>query len=113
MPDKPERRRRKIDNKTVIANYTGAINDKAVDAIFQFFGSARQSRDASLLSCTDEAEVDRIRKGFPTKMRGLSETERDKIIKSVCAQMKADKTKHRITFCYLMAEASGKVSALA
>ena len=46
-------------------------------------------------------------------MRGLSETERDKIIKSVCEQMKADKTKHRITFCYLMAEASGKVSALA
>ena len=102
-----------MDYKTDIAKYTASINDKAVDAIVKFCGIALQSRDASLVACTDEAEVDRIRKGFATKILGLNETESDKIIKQVCEQMKADKTKHRVTFYYLMAEASGKVGAIA
>jgi len=102
-----------MDYKTDIAKYTSSINDKAVDAIVKFCGIALQSRDASLVACTDEAEVDRIRKGFATKLLGLDEAASDKIIKQVCEQMKADKTKHRVTFYYLMAEASGKVGALA
>ena len=71
------------------------------------------ARDASLVACSDEAEVDRIRKGFASKMLGLDAAESDKVIKQVCEKMKADKTKHRVTFYYLMAEASGKVGALA
>lgn len=102
-----------MDHKTDIAKYTGSINDKAVDAIVKFCGIALQSRDASLVSCTDEAEVDRIRKGFATKVLGLDAAESDKVIKQVCEKMKADKTKHRVTFYYLMAEACGKVGALA
>jgi Asp/Glu/hydantoin racemase len=102
-----------MDYKTDIAKYTGSINDKAVDAIVKFCGIALQSRDASLVSCTDEAEVDRIRKGFATKVLGLDAAESDKIIKSICEKMKADKTKHRVTFYYLMAEAAGKVDAIA
>lgn len=103
-----------MDYKSDIAKYTEApINDKAVDAIVKFCGIALQSRDSSLVSCTDSAEVDRIRKGFATKALGLSEAEGDKIISLVCDKMKADKTKHRVTFYYLMAEASGKIGALA
>jgi len=103
-----------MDYKSDIAKYAeGSINDKAVDAIVKFCGIALQSRDASLVSCTDSAEVDRIRKGFATKALGLSEAESDKIINLVCEKMKADKTKHRVTFYYLMAEASGKIGALA
>ena len=49
----------------------------------------------------------------PTAADMLFQVESDKIIKQVCEQMKADKTKHRVTFYYLMAEASGKVSAIA
>ncbi|MCX7349548.1 MAG: DUF2853 family protein [Alphaproteobacteria bacterium] len=102
-----------MDYKTDIAKYTGSINDKAVDAIVKFCGIALQSRDASLVACTDEAEVDRIRKGFATKMLGLDVTESDKVIKQICEKMKADKNKSRVTFYYLMAEASGKIGALA
>ncbi|PZF78745.1 hypothetical protein DK847_02775 [Aestuariivirga litoralis] len=102
-----------MDYKTDIAKYTAAVDDKAVAAIVKFCGIALQSRDASLVSCTDEAEVDRIRKGFATKVLGLDAAESDKIIKAVCEKMKADKTKHRVTFYYLMAEASGKLGGLA
>ena len=102
-----------MDYKTDIAKYTASINDKAVEAIVKFCGIAMQTRDASLVSCTDEAEVARIRKGFATKVLGLDEAESDKLIKQICEKMKADKTKHRVTFYYLMAEACGKVSSLA
>ena len=54
-----------------------------------------------------------IRKGFTTKSLGLDAAESDKVIKQVRENMKADKTKHRVNFCYLMAEASGKFGALA
>ena len=102
-----------MDYKTDIAKYTTAVDDKAVAAIVKYCGIALQSRDASLVSCTDEAEVDRIRKGFATKVLGLDAAESDKVIKDICQKMKADKTKHRVTFYYLMAEAAGKMSALA
>ena len=57
-----------MDYKTDIAKYTASINDKAVDAIVKFCGIALKSRDASLVSCTDDAELDRIRKGFAAKV---------------------------------------------
>lgn len=102
-----------MDYKADITKYTASVNDKAVNAVVKFCGIALKSRDASLVSCTDEAEVDRIRKGFATKVLGLSTAESDKIIRQVCEKMKADKTKHRVTFYYLMAEASGKLDTLA
>ena len=102
-----------MDYKTDITKYTDKVNDKAVEAVVKFCGIALQSRDASLVSCTDEAEVDRIRKGFATTVLGLSTEESDKVIKHICEKMKADRTKHRVTFYYLMAEASGKLDTLA
>ena len=102
-----------MDYKADIAKYTTDINDKAVEAIVKFCGIALRSRDASLVACSDEAEIDRVRKGFATKVLGLDEAASTAIIKSVCEKMKADSTKHRVTFYYLMAESSGKINALA
>ena len=102
-----------MDYKTDIAKYTAEINDKAVDAIVKFCGIALQTRDASLVSCSDAVEVERVRKGFASKVLGLDEAEATKVIGSICEQMKADKTKHRVTFYYLMAEKTGKLSEIA
>ena len=102
-----------MDYKTDLTKSTDKVTDKAGEAVVKFCGIALQSRDASLVSCTDEAEVDRIRKGFATKVLGLSTEESDKVIKHICEKMKADRTKHRVTFYYLMAEASGKLDTLA
>lgn len=102
-----------MDYTSDIAKYTSSIDGKAVDAIVRYCGIALQSRDASLVSCTDSAEIDRIRKGFATKVLGLGEADADKAIAAVCDRMKADKTKHRVTFYYLLAETAGKMDALA
>jgi Asp/Glu/hydantoin racemase len=102
-----------MDYKSDISKYTSKINDKAIEAIVRYCGIALQTRDASLVSCTDTAEIDRVRKGFATKILGLGESEADKAIATVCEKMKADNNKHRVTFYYLLAEAADKMDALA
>lgn len=102
-----------MDYKADIAKYTSNVNDKAVEAIVKFCGIALQQRDSSLVACSDEAEIDRVRKGFATKVLGLDEAASTAAIKSVCEKMKADSTKHRVTFYYLLAESTGKIGALA
>ncbi len=102
-----------MDYKADIAKYTTNINDQAVEAIVKFCGIALQSRDSSLVACSDDAELDRVRKGFATKVLGLEEAACDAALKSVCDQMKADSSKHRVTFYYLLAERTGTLGALA
>lgn len=102
-----------MDYKADIAKYTNNINDKAVDAIVKFCGIALQGRDSSLVACSDDVELDRIRKGFATKVLELDDAACNAALKAVCEQMKADTTKHRVTFYYLLAETTGKLSALA
>ena len=102
-----------MDYATDIAKYTANVDEKAVEKIVKYCGIALQSRDASLVSCTDAAELDRIRKGFAVKMLGLEGVACDEAMNAVCEKMKADKMKHRVTFYYLLAEAAGKMDALA
>lgn len=102
-----------MDYKTDIAKYTSSVNEKAVDAIVKFCGIALKSRDSSLVSVTDDAELERIRKGFAVKALNLSKEETEKAIASASAKMKAENNKQRVTFYYLMAETSGKLDSLA
>lgn len=102
-----------MDYKTDIAKYTSAVNDKAVAAIVKFCGIALKSRDSSLVSVTDDAELERIRKGFAAKALKLGSDETEKAIAAASTAMKADKNKSRVTFYYLMAEASGTLDNLA
>jgi hypothetical protein len=102
-----------MDYKTDISKYSASVNEKAVAAIVKFCGIALKSRDSSLVSVTDDAELERIRNGFAAKALKLSKDECDKVIASVSAAMKAEKNKSRVTFYYLMAETSGKLDSLA
>lgn len=102
-----------MDYKTDIAKYTASVNEKAVAAIVKFCGIALQSRDSSLVSVTDDAELERIRTGFAAKALKLGKDETETAIAAASAKMKADKNKSRVTFYYLMAESSGKLDSLA
>ncbi|MDJ0568401.1 MAG: DUF2853 family protein [Pleurocapsa sp. MO_192.B19] len=64
------------------------------------------SRDASLVSCGDRTELDRVRESFLKKKLGLtaSDADLDRAISEVCDQMKDTKNKSRVTFYYLLAE---------
>lgn len=65
-------------------------------------------KDASLVSCNDEAELDRVRNNFAVKKLGVSlGAKLDTAIKAVCEEYDA-RMKKRVVFYYLLAQKLGK-----
>jgi len=96
-----------------VKRYDAKANEKAVETIVKYLGIALRSRDASLVSCSDDTELDRVRKGFCAKKLGLDANAAAAAVKKVCEQMKGDRNKNRVTFYYLVAQASGTMGKLA
>lgn len=100
------------DYSADIAKYTSSVNEAAVKAIVAYCGIALRNRDSSLVSATDPKELATVRDGFAAKKLGLTPEAADAGIKKVVAQMKGDATKSRVTFYYLLAEATGTLGKL-
>lgn len=96
-----------------IKKYTANVNDAAVKAIVEFCGIALRNRDSSLVSVADPDEVKRVVNGFAAKKLGLDAATAEAGIKAVGDKMKADRTKHRVTVYYLLAEHTGTLAKLA
>jgi hypothetical protein len=96
-----------------IKKYTSNVNAAAVETIVKFCGIALRGKDSQFVSVTDPAEVKRVVDGFCAKKLGLDAAAAEKAVKAVGEKMKADKTKHRVTVYYLVAEASGTLKKLA
>jgi len=94
-----------------VKKYAPNADPGAIAGIVRHCGIALQSRDASLVSFTDQAEVARVRDNFLKKKLGLtnSDAELDKAIAEVGEQMKGDRTKNRVTVYYLLADHFGKL----
>ncbi len=103
------------DYVTDVKKYAKTTDEQAVSGIVKHLGIALQSNDASLVSCTDPVELARVRDNFLKKKLGLtaSDAELDASVRAICEAMKADRTKSRVTFYYLLAEHYGKLSAFA
>jgi Protein of unknown function (DUF2853) len=97
-----------------IKRYQPNVNDKVVASIVKHLGIALKSKDASLVSCSSKDELARVRDSWLKKKLAVAgdDAALDKTIAEVCATMKADKQKNRVTFYYLLAEKAGKLSAL-
>ncbi len=95
-----------------VKRYDANPNEKAVETIVKYLGIALRSRDASLVSCSDDSELDRVRKGFCVKKLGLDADAAADAVKKVCEQMKGDRNKNRVTFYYLVAQTSGTMDKL-
>ncbi len=104
-----------VDYAADVKKYAPDCNDAAVKGIVKHLGIALKSNDASMVACSSKSELERIRESWLKKKLALtnSDAELDGAIKDVCERMKADRTKHRVTFYYLLAEKYGKLSALA
>ena len=96
-----------------VKKYAPGASEDQVRKVVNYCGIALRSRDASLVSCSDEKELDRVRKGWCSKKLGLTAGEADKAIEKTCEQMKGDRQKSRVAFYYLVAQHSGKLSKLA
>ncbi len=99
------------DYSADVALYTAEVDEAAVAGIVKHLGIALRSTDASLVSCSDQSELDRVRESWLIKKLGL-EGDLDAAIADVCTAMKADRTKARVTFYYLLAEKFGKLADL-
>jgi hypothetical protein len=97
-----------------IKRYQPNVNENAVAAIVKYLGIALRSADASLVSCSSKDELARVRDNFLKKKLGLTDDDAklDQIIKDICATMKGDTRKQRVTFYYLAAEKVGKLASL-
>lgn len=96
-----------------VRKYAPDANEAAVAAIVKYCGIALQKRDSSMVSTTDPKELATVRDGFAAKKLGLSPEQADAGIKTVIEKLKADRTKSRVTFYYLLAEATGTLDKLA
>jgi hypothetical protein len=65
--------------------------------------------DTRYVACSDPAEIERVRDNFLKKKLGLTAGDLEGSIKAICEHMKADRTKSRLTFYYLLAEHHGKL----
>jgi len=101
------------DYMTDVKRYDKGAKDEQIQKIVKHLGIALQSRDASLVSCHDPKELDRVRESWCMKKLGMTDAEAcDKAIEKVCKQMAEDNTKPRVTFYYLVAKQLGKLGAL-
>jgi hypothetical protein len=96
-----------------IGKYTSSVNEAAVAAIVKYCGIALQKADSSLVSTSDPKELATVREGFAAKKLGLTAEAADVGIKLVAEKMKAVGRKSRVTFYYLLAEATGTLNKLA
>lgn len=95
-----------------VKRYDAGANEAHVQKIVNYCGIALQSRDASLVSCSDETEKNRVRDGFAKKKLGLETDLAGQAVDAVCDMMKGDNQKSRVTFLYLLAKSAGKLGDL-
>ncbi|HSB99228.1 MAG TPA: DUF2853 family protein [Burkholderiaceae bacterium] len=100
------------DYITDIKKYTAEVDEGAVAAIAKYCGIALQSADGKAVAVTDQKELATVREGFATKKLGLAPEAADAGIKAVVQKMKAAPHKSRVTFYYLLAEATGTLAKL-
>lgn len=96
-----------------VQRYDSRAVADVVDKIVKHLGIALQSKDASLVSCSDSSELDRVREKWCMKKLGATdEAACDAVIEKVCETMSGDRNKQRVTFYYLVASEMGKLGDL-
>ena len=102
-----------LDYSADIKKYTSNVNAAAVDSIVKYCGIALRGKDSQFVAMSDAAEVKRVVDGFCAKKLGLAAGPAEAAVKAAGEKMKADKTKHRVTVYYLVAESTGTMNKLA
>ncbi len=90
--------------EAAITEYMGKIDacDEALlRKVTKGLGPSIYLKDASMVSCSDQSELDRVRNNFLIKKHGLAEGPNlDEAIKKVCVAMKDSRQKKRAVFYY-------------
>lgn len=94
-----------------VRKYAPDADEAVIAGIVRHCGIALRNGDSALVSFSDPAELERVRKNFLKKKLGLTHADDalDSAIATVGARMKSDRSKNRVTVYYLLAEAQGKL----
>ncbi len=95
-----------------VKKYDAGADETVVNKIVKHLGIALRNRDSSLVSCSDPKELDRVKASWCGKKLGVTGDAADKAVDAVCATMKDDRSKNRVTFYYLTAKELGKLGDL-
>jgi len=101
-----------IENLT---RFTDNVDEGAVGAIVKHLGITLDNKDASLVSCSQASELERVRESWLKRKLGRSEDDAtlDAAIQDVCEKMgRSDPNKCRVGFYYLLAENYGVLGDL-
>ncbi|MEM9366068.1 MAG: DUF2853 family protein [Planctomycetota bacterium] len=96
-----------------VKKYESDPNEDAIEALVAHLGIALQSKDGMMVAASDPDELAKIRDNFCSRTLDLSKEEADAAIEKVCARMKGDTAKTRVTFYYLLAVESNTMHRLA
>ena len=95
-----------------VQKYDTEADSAIVDKIVKHLGIALRSKDASLVSCSDDGELATVREKWGMKKLGLDAATAESTVAKVCETMKASRQKQRVTFYYLVAKEAGKLGDL-
>ena len=85
-----------------------SVDEDMLAAVAKDLGPANYNLDASLVSCTDDEELERVYANFVADELAVSDKEAGMAaIKEVCEQMGGVSRKHRAVFYYLLAKNLG------
>jgi Protein of unknown function (DUF2853) len=95
-----------------VQGIVGGVDEDMLKKVAKSLGPSIYLGDASLVSCSDQTELDRVKNNFLIKKLSLADgAELDTAIKGVCDQLgSSNKSKHRAVFYYLLAVRFGKQS---
>jgi len=86
-------------------------DDTLLRAIAKSQGPSIYLRDASLVSCGDDAELKRVEDNFVVKKLGITdEAKIKKVMDKACAAFKDVRQKMRVAFYYFLVKEFGKES---
>jgi hypothetical protein len=104
-----------IDHAAEVKRYEPQADDKVIKGIVKHLGIALSRPDSSFVSCSSKDELARVRESWLRKKLALNDDDAvlDAAIAEVCTAMKADHSKNRVVFYYLLAKRFGKLGALA
>ena len=99
-----------------VQRYAADANEAAVKGIVKHLGIAlaKAGSDSSLVACSSDSELARVRDSWLKKKLARTESDEDLdvAIAEACATMKGDSRKQRVTFYYLLADHYDELGSL-
>ncbi len=92
-----------------VKKYDSGASEAVIQKICNYLGIALTNKDSSLVSCSDQTEIDRVVNGYCAKKLDQDAGSAQSACEAVCATMKQDRMKSRVTFYYLLAKNAGKL----